>query len=126
MSPGDPVPLLVSVANTGAGTASGVKVRAEVDLGLIHESGVQILEVAIGALAAGQSRTIPLTLTAVRAGKPAVRVTATGAGGLTADAAAAIVVSRTGPAIPNHRIAHAYVDSPGNGTCTSSVPGMRH
>jgi hypothetical protein len=82
VSPGDPVSLEISVANTGVGPAGNVKLRAELDAGLKHVSGVQVLEVVVGTLAAGQSTTIPLTLTATQPGKPAIHVVGTADGNL--------------------------------------------
>jgi uncharacterized repeat protein (TIGR01451 family) len=91
-SPGDRVPLEVAVANTGTAPATNVKLRAELDVGLKHDAGLQILEVSVGTLAAGQSTSIPLTLTAAQAGKPAVHVVGTADGNLRDETARAVIV----------------------------------
>jgi uncharacterized repeat protein (TIGR01451 family) len=94
VSPGDPVSLEVSVANTGGAPATNVKLRAEFDAGLRHETGVQILDVAVGTLAAGQSTSIPLSLTAAVPGKPVVQVVGTADGNLRSEAAKTVPVAR--------------------------------
>jgi uncharacterized repeat protein (TIGR01451 family) len=94
VAPGDAIPLEVHVSNTGTGPATNVRLQADLDVGLVHESGVRSLEVIVGALDAGQSQTVPLTLTAAQAGKPAVHVTATGDGDLHGDMARTIIVAQ--------------------------------
>ena len=66
VSLGDAIPVEVSVSNTGTGPATNVKLRAEFDAGLTHESGARTLEVVVGTIAPGQSQTIPLTLNAIQ------------------------------------------------------------
>jgi uncharacterized repeat protein (TIGR01451 family) len=83
---GDPVTLDVSVTNPGTGPAANVKVRAEFVAALEHESRANPLEVAIGTLEAGQTQTVPLSLTPRQAGRPYVRVLATADGNLRAEA----------------------------------------
>jgi uncharacterized repeat protein (TIGR01451 family) len=84
--PGEPVALDVSVTNPGTGPATNVKLRAEFDPSLEHESRANPLEVKVGPLEAGQSQTVPLSLTPRRPGRPFVRVLATADGNLRAEA----------------------------------------
>jgi uncharacterized repeat protein (TIGR01451 family) len=91
-SPGDTLNLEVSVANTGTGPATNVKLRAELDPLLIHESKANPLEVVIGTIAPGQSQTMPLTVTAIGPGRPTIRILATGDGALRGEAVQTIAV----------------------------------
>jgi uncharacterized repeat protein (TIGR01451 family) len=113
ISPGDPVVLEVGVANTGDAPATNVRVRAELDAGLRHESGVQILEVVVGTLEGGQTTTVPLALTAVQSGKPAVHVEGYGDGNLRADAARAIIVAQRAMQFSLTGAPTRYVNRPG-------------
>jgi uncharacterized repeat protein (TIGR01451 family) len=113
VSPGDMVPLEVSVANTGTGPATNVNVRATLDAALSHESGVPVLEVAVGTLAAGQSRTVPLSLRAMQPGKPAVHVLASGDGELHAEAARSILVAQRALQLTLSGAPTRYVNRPG-------------
>lgn len=58
----------VEVSNPGTGDATGVMLLENVPQGVTHEAGPS-LEYEIGTLAAGQSRTLELVLTAKQAGK---------------------------------------------------------
>ena len=57
--------------------------NAKFDAGLEHESKLNPVESKLGTLAAGESRKVPLTLTARQAGALANVVTARADGGLT-------------------------------------------
>jgi uncharacterized repeat protein (TIGR01451 family) len=94
VAPGETVQFEVSVANTGGGPATNVRVRATFDPALTHESEVRSLEVVVGTLEAGQEQTVPLTLLAAQTGKPAVHVIASGDGDLHAEAARSVIVTQ--------------------------------
>jgi uncharacterized repeat protein (TIGR01451 family) len=93
VSPGDPTTLDVAVTNSGTGPAANVKLRAQFDPALEHESRANPLEVTVGTLQSGQTQTVPLTLTPRQAGRPAVRVVASADGTLRAEAAHALSVA---------------------------------
>jgi uncharacterized repeat protein (TIGR01451 family) len=92
-APGDPVTLDVAVTNPGTGPATNVKLRAEFDPALEHESRANPLEVAIGTLQSGQTQTVPLALTARQAGRPGVRVIGSADGNLRTEAAHTVAVN---------------------------------
>lgn len=112
-SPGDAVILEVSVANTGTGPATNVKLRAEFDPALSHESKANPVEVLVGTLEAGQTQTVPLGLTAVAPGRPSVRVLAYGDGNLRGDAARAIAVEQRALQFSVTGAPTRYVNRPG-------------
>jgi hypothetical protein len=85
VSPGEPQTLDVEVTNPGTGPATGVKLRADFDPSLEHESRANPLEVNIGTLQANQTQNVPLTLTPRQSGRPAVRIMATADGNLRQD-----------------------------------------
>ncbi|HEY1380821.1 MAG TPA: CARDB domain-containing protein [Gemmataceae bacterium] len=112
-SPGDALPLEVSVANTGTGPATAIKLRAEYDAALAHESQAKMLEVEVGTLEAGQSQTVPLTLTATRAGRPTVRVVAVADGSLRGESAHTIAVAQRALHLDLTGAPARYVNRPG-------------
>lgn len=102
---GSPVAFQITVTNTGNGPASNVVLVDQFDEGLEHASGANPLQLEVGTLAAGESRTFPINLTPRRPGVLVNRVTATADGGLRASAQAAVtatqarlLVTKTGPA----------------------------
>lgn len=88
----DPVPVKLTVTNTGVGAARNVTVTENLPEGLETTDGQRSVTVNVGTLAQGQSREIPLTLRATRSGSFTNQATATGANGLSATAAANVVV----------------------------------
>lgn len=101
---GDVIPLNIQVNNPGTGLASGIVLRVKLPNGLVHPGGSHI-EAELGALAAGESRAIPLRVTAAAAGSQVAEIHATAEGGLEASAKAQALVlqpilqlKRTGPA----------------------------
>lgn len=111
-SPGDALILEVSIANTGTGPATNVKLRADFDPLLVHESKANPLEVAIGTLEAGQSQSVPLALTAMQAGRPVVRVTTAG-DGLRGEASQTIAVAQRALQFTITGTQTRYVNRPG-------------
>ncbi len=65
---GEPVTFQIRLSNTGTGPIGKVMLRDKLPAGLQHPGGNQI-EADVGALAAGETRTISLKTTAVRPGK---------------------------------------------------------
>jgi uncharacterized repeat protein (TIGR01451 family) len=102
-SVGENVTIRFKIANKGNATAANVVLRDILPEGLKHAAGKE-LEFAVGALPAGQSRDVDLTLTAAETGEMVNRAVVTTADGATAEAMTAITVeepklllSRTGP-----------------------------
>jgi uncharacterized repeat protein (TIGR01451 family) len=103
---GSPVPLQITVTNSGSAPAINVLLNAAFDLGLEHETRANPLELPLGTLGPGESKTVPLTLVARQVGRFVTRVTATADGNLrgTAERAvtvqtARLAVAKTGPAV---------------------------
>lgn len=88
---GDPASQFVMVSNPGTGVAQDVKIVAQLDEGLEYPRSEK-LEMAVGSLAPGETRTVRLPLTAIKGGKFAVRVSATSEGDLTAEAESTVNV----------------------------------
>lgn len=81
---GDKVELLFTLTNTGNGDAKNVILRSLLPEGLRHPSGHD-LEYVVGDLPAGQSRDIPLELTAAKIGQVQHKATATADGNVTVE-----------------------------------------
>ncbi|MBA4066267.1 MAG: hypothetical protein C0501_21635 [Isosphaera sp.] len=91
---GRELPFKVAVTNGGAVPAGNVVVWARPDPGLRYATPHDPVELAVGTLQPGQTKTVDLPLTATRAGRFAVRATATADGELTAAAEPAAVEVR--------------------------------
>jgi uncharacterized repeat protein (TIGR01451 family) len=85
-----PVVFQITVSNPGTGPASRVVLVDQFDEGLEHSSGANPLQLEVGTLAPGESRTFPITLTPRREGVWFNRVTATAEGGLRTSAQASV------------------------------------
>ncbi|MBA4039265.1 MAG: hypothetical protein C0468_02875 [Planctomyces sp.] len=82
------------VTNTGSGVAEGVRLRDTFPQGLVTTDDQQSIDVDVGDLAAGQSRTVRVTAKAARTGTFSSPAQASSAGGLTASAPATTTVVR--------------------------------
>lgn len=69
-----PAELKIAIRNTGDAPAQDVILATALSPGLTHPSGAD-LETTLGTLEPGQTRTIPLQVTATRAGQTTARVT---------------------------------------------------
>ena len=90
---GVPVTFAITLANTGSGPATNVVLRADLDPGLVHQSGANPIQSEIGTLNAGESRSVSLPVTPQQQGVHNIRVTATADGNLTANAQRAITIA---------------------------------
>ncbi|HLJ93980.1 MAG TPA: hypothetical protein VKU02_12400 [Gemmataceae bacterium] len=111
-SVGVPISLQIMVSNPGTAPVNNVLLSASFDAGLEHETHANPIELPVGQLRPGESKTVPLVLTARREGRLMVRITATADGNLKSNAEAAVVVqaarlsfTKTGPKL-------RYVDQP--------------
>jgi uncharacterized repeat protein (TIGR01451 family) len=89
---GIPVTFQIALTNPGSGAATNVSLSAQFDQAFEHETRANPVELKIGTLGAGETRTIPLTLVPRQAGRLQVRISATADGGLQAKAEAAVTV----------------------------------
>ncbi len=83
---GEPIPFKLAITNTGAAPAQNVNIWAQFDAGLTYPSPQNPVELAVGTLDPGQTKTLDLPLTAKVAGHFNVRASATGDGNLTVKA----------------------------------------
>jgi len=101
---GDSVPLAIRVSNPGTGPIQNLILRVKLPAGLQHPNGHHI-EADLGPLPAGDSRDVPLKLTASAGGAQLAEVIAAAEAGLEANARAHVQVAqpllqlrRNGPA----------------------------
>jgi uncharacterized repeat protein (TIGR01451 family) len=100
---GETVRFLLTVANPGTGVARNVVIHDQLSDAFQHPAGSDI-EYVVGDLGPGQTREVPLEVTATRAGTFLNRAVAKAEGGLEATAEATVevvqaqlVLSKTGP-----------------------------
>jgi uncharacterized repeat protein (TIGR01451 family) len=117
------VTYMITVTNSGSGPATNVKLNAEFDPAMEHQSHASTLTTVVGTLAPGESKTMPLTLTPRREGRFTTRVTATADGNLRSQVErtltvqnARLLLSSTGPKA-------AYVDKTATWTIIVANPG---
>jgi uncharacterized repeat protein (TIGR01451 family) len=91
---GVPINYQVTVTNPGDGTVTNVLLNAQYDPGLEAPQNAKTLTLALGNLAPGDSKNIPLTLTPRQPGRLVARVTATADGGLSDSAEHAVQVQQ--------------------------------
>jgi uncharacterized repeat protein (TIGR01451 family) len=89
---GQPAIFHLQVTNTGTGPATGVIMRDHLPEGLRHTNGPEV-ETDIGTLAAGESKSITLETTAVKAGRFVNQAVVSGDEGLQAIAQEPVVVT---------------------------------
>ena len=80
------IPVRVAVTNAGSSLAANVAVWLPLDPALSHASGQNPVQVTVGTLAAGETKTLDVPLTAKAAGRFPLRPTATADGDVTASA----------------------------------------
>lgn len=126
---GVPINYQIVVSNPGTGPATNVQLKDEFDPGLEHESLANVpevkntVELPIGTLAAGESKTVPLTLTPRQTGRLVNRVTATADGSLTARAEHPVVVQRAQLAVTKTGPPARYLDKQALWDIRVSNPG---
>ncbi len=101
----DPLAVRIVATNSGSGSLAGVAVTAALGDGLVTLDARKEATFRADSLAGGQSREFSVLAKAAKAGKYAVKATATAEGGLAASAEAvttfgkpALLVTKTGPA----------------------------
>jgi uncharacterized repeat protein (TIGR01451 family) len=109
---GAPFTLQVTVTNRGTGPATHVLLSASFDPSFQHQARGNPVELPVGTLNPGESRTAPLTLTATRMGRFETRVVATADGGLRAEAARAMEVQAPRLTLSVKAPPACYVDQP--------------
>ena len=119
---GDKLPVTVAVTNTGAVPLAGVTTFLTLDDGLLEDDGAKQPELAVGAIAPGQTKKATARVSAKRAGRFAVRANVTADGGLTAraDGAAEFRRAEVAVAIDGPRRINLGEDASWNVTVTNS------
>src|SRR5205809_2673002 len=107
---GTPISYQITVTNTGSGPAENVRLTADFDPGLEHESKGNPVNLTLGTLQGGESKPIALVLTAKQVGPFTTRVTAVADGGLQDRAEHAVTVQQA-PQPPQPRMTLA-LDGP--------------
>ncbi|MCS6852186.1 MAG: DUF11 domain-containing protein [Gemmataceae bacterium] len=120
---GLPVTYQITVTNPGNGPASHVVLTDEFDTGLEHESRANPVKLELGTLAAGESRTVTITLTPRQLGRLVNRVTATADGGLNARAEHPVDVQRATLAVEKTGPGRRYLGRPAEWNIRVTNPG---
>ncbi len=107
-----PIAYRVTVANPGTGPASNVLLSANFDLALEHETRANPVELPIGTLGPGETRTVNLTLTPRKLGPLVTQVAATADGNLRAQAEHTVLVQKAQLTVTKTGPAARYVDRP--------------
>jgi len=108
----DPIPYRLVVRNTGDGPASNVMMSDELPNGLVSEDGKRVLRFTAGTLEPGQAKQATFTVKAERTGTYVNRATASGDGGLSAEATCQTVVRRPELAVTKTGPELRYVGRP--------------
>lgn len=123
---GQPVTYQITVSNPGAGPAENVRLTADFDPGLEHETKANPVKTELGTLQANESRTIGLVLTPRQMGRLVTRITATAEGGLTDRAEHTLAVQQPAMNLTIEGPAKRYKDRPADFTLrvvnTGAVP----
>jgi uncharacterized repeat protein (TIGR01451 family) len=120
---GVPIPYTITVTNPGTGPASHVALIDEFDEGLEHDSHVRKVQLEIGDLAAGESKSVALNLMPRTTGQLVNRVTATADGNLTATAQHTVNVQRAQLRIAKTGPSKRYVGRPAEWNIRVDNPG---
>ncbi len=88
----DPIPVKLVITNTGTGDATSVQIKDTLPEGWTTSDGKSSFMVDVGTLRAGESRQATIDLRSSKTGTFTNNASATGEGGLTADASATTVV----------------------------------
>jgi uncharacterized repeat protein (TIGR01451 family) len=120
---GTPILYQITVLNPGTGPASNIGLTATFDPILEHETKAKEVKLNIGTLGGNESRTVPLTLTALQEGRPVTRVTATADGGLKDQAEHAVVVRKSQVSLKLEGPTRKFVGRPTEYTIHVTNPG---
>jgi uncharacterized repeat protein (TIGR01451 family) len=88
----EPIPVKITVTNTGTGVASDVKIADTLPEGLMTSDGKRSIMLDAGSLSAGQSKSFSMELKASKTGSYVNKATAMAGGGLKAEASTTTVV----------------------------------
>jgi uncharacterized repeat protein (TIGR01451 family) len=119
-----PVNYQLTVTNPGTGPATNVMLKDDFDPGLEHETKVPIVELPVGTLAPGETKTLtPLTLVPRKTGTLVNRAVATADGNLSDRAEHPVVVQEAKLAVKITGPTKRYVGRPAVWDITVTNPG---
>lgn len=122
---GVPATFTITVTNPGTGPATNVVLRDDFDKdGLEHDSKANPVELRIGELPAGNSRSVPLTLTPKKAGLLTSTLTATADGNLKATAQATVTAQTAKLTVTMSGPRARYAQRPANFAITVANAGQ--
>src|SRR5262249_975231 len=113
----------LSITNPGTGAATNVLIQDRFDKGLEHESKANPLELPVGTLAAGETRTFPLGLTPRATGQLLNEATVTADGGLKDSAKHTVTVQEARLSLKQVGPQWRYAGRPATWTITVTNPG---
>lgn len=123
---GQPINYDITVSNPGSGPATNVMLTDDFDTGLEHATkpSNNKLKLPVGTLAAGESKTVQLALTAKQAGRLVNRVEATADGNLSAKAEHPVDVQNAQLRIDLTGPSKRYMSRPADWKITVTNPGV--
>ncbi len=90
----DVLPTTFTVKNTGTGLARDVVLKDPLPRGLLTQDNKDLVEVSLGDIPSGATREAAVNLKATQPGQYTNKATATGSGGLSAEAVAEVIIRR--------------------------------
>jgi uncharacterized repeat protein (TIGR01451 family) len=118
-----PITYQVTVANPGSGSATNVLLRDRFDAALEHESKANPIELPMGTLGPGETRTVPLVLTPRKTGSLLNEATVVADGGLQDSAKHTVSVNEAKLAVKQVGPSWRYAGRPATWTITVTNPG---
>jgi uncharacterized repeat protein (TIGR01451 family) len=118
-----PTTYRLTVANPGSGSATNVLLKDRFDAGLEHESKANPIELPIGTLGPGETRTLPLVLTPRKTGALLNEATVMADGGLQDSAKHTVTVREAKLSVKQVGPAWRYAGRPATWIITVTNPG---
>src|SRR5262249_35462881 len=118
-----PITFQLTVSNPGTGPATNVLIQDRFDRALEHESKANPIELPVGTLGAGESRTFTLALTPREAGRLVNEATVTADGGLKDSAKHSVTVQEAQLSLKQVGPTKRYAGRPATYTITVTNPG---
>ena len=118
-----PITFQLTVSNPGTGPATNVLIQDRFDKGLEHESKANPIELPVGTLGAGETRTFTLALTPRVTGRLVNEATVTADGGLKDSAQHAVTVQEAQLSLKQVGPSKRYAGRPATYVITVTNPG---
>lgn len=120
---GVPITYQITVTNPGSGPATNVLLRDQFDPGLVHEKNANPVELLVGTLGAGESKTVSLVLTPTQPGILVNRVEVSADGNLSSRAEHPVTVHEAKLALKKTGPPWRFKDGPAEWKILVSNPG---